>query len=183
MALSVPLSRFTSRVGGGSAFFVRQHSHAMKIYTSFFVIALICGCAHQAPVATDSKPDAGRGGILAPKATVDGHGDVGQFIMQTAIHFGKKPPVTKELPLISDQWHYTTYYDSHDIEIRLSPQKYADLKSFLDQLFGPPYFKRDGKDSCYLYGLTKPVNGGSIFISVMNVDGHDITDIAIHPPL
>ena len=25
MALSVPLSRFTSRVGGGSAFFVRQH--------------------------------------------------------------------------------------------------------------------------------------------------------------
>ena len=27
MALSVPLSRFTSRVGGGSAFFVRQHEH------------------------------------------------------------------------------------------------------------------------------------------------------------
>ena len=25
MALAVPLSRFTSRVGGGSAFFVRQH--------------------------------------------------------------------------------------------------------------------------------------------------------------
>ena len=25
MALSVPLSRFTPRVGGGSAFFVRQH--------------------------------------------------------------------------------------------------------------------------------------------------------------
>ena len=29
MALSVPLSRFTSRVGGGSAFFVSRHSHAM----------------------------------------------------------------------------------------------------------------------------------------------------------
>ena len=27
MALSVPLSRFTSQVGGGSAFFVRCHSH------------------------------------------------------------------------------------------------------------------------------------------------------------
>jgi hypothetical protein len=26
LALSVPLSRFTSRVGGGSAFYVRQHS-------------------------------------------------------------------------------------------------------------------------------------------------------------
>ena len=30
MALSVPLSRFASRVGGGSAFFVRHRSHAMK---------------------------------------------------------------------------------------------------------------------------------------------------------
>ena len=29
MALSVPLSRFTSRVGGGSAFYVRRH-HAMS---------------------------------------------------------------------------------------------------------------------------------------------------------
>jgi predicted RNase H-like HicB family nuclease len=27
LALSVPLSRFTPRVGGGSAFFVRHHSH------------------------------------------------------------------------------------------------------------------------------------------------------------
>jgi len=27
LALSVPLSRFTSRVGGGSVFFVRHHSH------------------------------------------------------------------------------------------------------------------------------------------------------------
>ena len=30
MALSVPLSRFTSRVGGGSAFFVRPHYTFMK---------------------------------------------------------------------------------------------------------------------------------------------------------
>ena len=30
MARSVPLSRFTSRVGGGSAFFVRPHSRFMK---------------------------------------------------------------------------------------------------------------------------------------------------------
>ena len=33
MALSVPLSRITSRVGGGSAFFVRHHLHAMKKLT------------------------------------------------------------------------------------------------------------------------------------------------------
>jgi len=31
LALSVPLSRFTSRVGGGSAFFVRPHYTFMKI--------------------------------------------------------------------------------------------------------------------------------------------------------
>ena len=30
MALAVPLSRFTSRVGGGSAFFVRPLRHAMS---------------------------------------------------------------------------------------------------------------------------------------------------------
>ena len=31
MALAVPLSRFTPRVGGGSAFYVRQQAHAMKL--------------------------------------------------------------------------------------------------------------------------------------------------------
>ena len=31
MALSVPLSRFTSQVGGGSAFYVRPHYTSMKI--------------------------------------------------------------------------------------------------------------------------------------------------------
>jgi hypothetical protein len=34
LALSVPLSRFTSRVGGGSAFYVRCQSHAMKLISS-----------------------------------------------------------------------------------------------------------------------------------------------------
>ena len=34
MALAVPLSRFTSQVGGGSAFFVRRHSRmAFPMYT------------------------------------------------------------------------------------------------------------------------------------------------------
>ena len=40
MALSVPLSRFTSRVGGGSAFFVRHHAHVMKKPTRSFLIAV-----------------------------------------------------------------------------------------------------------------------------------------------
>ena len=38
MALAVPLSRFTPRVGGGSAFFVRRHSHTVK--TRYVIIAL-----------------------------------------------------------------------------------------------------------------------------------------------
>ena len=40
MALSVPLSRFTPRTGGGSAFFVRPLDHAMKT-----LVRLICGFA------------------------------------------------------------------------------------------------------------------------------------------
>ena len=34
MALAVPLSRFTSRVGGGSAFFVRRQTTRMEIKTT-----------------------------------------------------------------------------------------------------------------------------------------------------
>ena len=44
MALAVPLSRFTSRVGGGSAFFVRRH-HIMKTVRPilFVILALLAG--------------------------------------------------------------------------------------------------------------------------------------------
>ena len=47
MALSVPPSRFTSRVGGGSAFYVRRHSRVMKTFV-ILLLALptfIAGCA------------------------------------------------------------------------------------------------------------------------------------------
>ena len=43
MALSVPLSRFTSRVGGGSAFFVRPHYTFMKITIQILSLALVVG--------------------------------------------------------------------------------------------------------------------------------------------
>ena len=36
MALAVPLSRFTSQVGGGSAFFVRHRGHALS-FMSYIV--------------------------------------------------------------------------------------------------------------------------------------------------
>jgi hypothetical protein len=35
LALAVPLSRFTSRVGGGSAFFVRLLCHACRPHKSY----------------------------------------------------------------------------------------------------------------------------------------------------
>ena len=152
----------------------------MKLCIPFLVIALLCGCAHESGVTTHQPTDGSRG-ELSPKRTIAGRGDVGRFIMQIAIKYGKKPPVTRRLPLISDHWSYTEYHDSSDILIRsLSPENYKDLKSFLDLFFGPPYFSREDKYS--QYGLTKPVNGGSIHLSVMNIDAQDTTEILICPP-
>ena len=49
MALAVPLSRFTPRVGGGSAFFVRRH-YAMRAFAYYSLalvsaLAVFTGCA------------------------------------------------------------------------------------------------------------------------------------------
>ena len=43
MALAVPLSRFTSRVGGGSAFFVRQQVSFMAIRIMAFIFGAVFG--------------------------------------------------------------------------------------------------------------------------------------------
>ena len=49
MALAVPLSRFTPRVGGGSAFFVRPHYALQNMKTAIpvilIIIIVILGCA------------------------------------------------------------------------------------------------------------------------------------------
>src|ERR1035437_3740735 len=45
LALAVPLSRFTSRVGGGSAFYVRRH-YAQDQSTRFYVSGAFGGCCH-----------------------------------------------------------------------------------------------------------------------------------------
>jgi preprotein translocase subunit SecD len=56
MTRSVPLSRSTLRVGGGSAFFVRRHPHTTKIHTMKKIIHLISGCLIAvAAVAADSS--------------------------------------------------------------------------------------------------------------------------------
>jgi hypothetical protein len=49
LALSVPLSRFTSQVGGGSAFYVRPHQTFMKfILTLIALTLLLTGCNRDA---------------------------------------------------------------------------------------------------------------------------------------
>jgi len=59
LALSVPLSRFTSRVGGGSAFFVRplHTTQNMKTTTlSLILIFLASACASKAQDVPTAKP-------------------------------------------------------------------------------------------------------------------------------
>ena len=64
MALSVLLSRFTSRIGGGSAFFVRPHYTLMSIakvvlrFVSLAAVFCIAGCATGPKFApVDKIPD------------------------------------------------------------------------------------------------------------------------------
>jgi len=52
LALAVPLSRFTSRVGGGSAFYVRQHYALMFSKLTIFALAvMLSGCSSVRPSA------------------------------------------------------------------------------------------------------------------------------------
>jgi hypothetical protein len=57
LALAVPLSRFKSRVGGGSALVVRRHSRVMKYRISQIFAALLIflfiGCSKHSPVVAD----------------------------------------------------------------------------------------------------------------------------------
>jgi hypothetical protein len=111
----------------------------MKICTPLLVIGLVCGCAHQRFVA--------------------GHGDVGQFILQTAVQFGGAQITTNGLPSVSDQWRYSE--DSGGIIINLTHQEFAGVESFLHQSFGQPAGGNEGKNG--YYRLT--TNGGSIYFT------------------
>ena len=81
LARSVPLSRFTSPVGGGSAFFVRRHSRAMRKLT--FIVLLI--------LTTLAAIAAARFWALLPLGT-----------MLAYIH----PPDWTDADLVRHIWHY-----------------------------------------------------------------------------
>ena len=62
MALSVPLSRFTQRVGGGSAFFVRPHDTSM---TSVFILPfIVLGIGIALLIGGERTKDRGAGPVL-----------------------------------------------------------------------------------------------------------------------
>jgi len=127
----------------------------MKIWTPLFVLAFLCGCAHQRFTA--------------------GHGDVGQFVLQTAVQFGGTPISTNGLPPISDQWHYSE--DAGGFIIHFSQRDFQAVESFLHQSFGQPAGGHPGANG--YYRLTK--FGGSIYFT----DDDDQTTVIIlrsHPP-
>jgi hypothetical protein len=112
---------------------------AMKICTLLFTLflAVLCGCGHW--------------------LFTDGHGDVGQFILQNAEHFGGTPTATNGLPRISDQWRY--FKGSNRVVIDLSPQKFPAVEAFLRQSFGQP---TGYGNKYYYYQLS--TNGGSLYL-------------------
>jgi hypothetical protein len=115
----------------------------MKHLISLFVVGLICGCAHQHYVA--------------------GRGDVGQFILQTAVRYGGSPRTKNGFAAISDQWRY--FEDYGGTVIRLAPDKLPDVESFLHQAFGQPVGGHPGHDG--YYRLT-PHGGGIMFTTEEN---------------
>ena len=76
LALSVPLSRFTSRVGGGSAFFVRRHERTCHISCGLLAAAIICGGCSRTYIST------GDPGIPSPdgdtRLCITAHGAYGR---------------------------------------------------------------------------------------------------------
>ncbi len=113
----------------------------MKICALLFTLFLIvlCGCDHRRFIA--------------------GHGDVGQFVLQTAERFGGIPIATNGLPSISDKWSY--FEDSDGVVIMLSKQIFPDVVAFLHQSFGQPAGYGDS-DRYYYYQLS--TNGGSLYL-------------------
>src|SRR5208282_387155 len=57
LALSVPLSRFKPRVGGGSAFYVRP---LMRTLIPLLLVGLLLGCEHPKPVAFQGSDEDSR---------------------------------------------------------------------------------------------------------------------------
>lgn len=114
----------------------------MRIQASsiFVLMGLLCGCAKD-----DFK---------------EGHGDVGQFIIQQANVRADLSISTNGLPPISDRWRYSA--DEQGVTIQMSPDKYPAIESLLRQTFGEPRFLGDTTDGGKLGGYRLTPKGGGI---------------------
>jgi len=118
----------------------------MKILTLLF---MCCGTLYAADATNTPKVVFG-----PPRHIVTGHGDVGQFILQTTIRFGATPITTNGLPSItaqSAQWDYAD--DPGGIGILLTHEQLPATVSFLHKAFGQPTFEHGGTNG--IYHLTK----------------------------
>jgi hypothetical protein len=84
LALSVPLSRFTSLVGGGSAFYVRHRPRFMKNRTPLIVTALLVslftGCSkHPQPATTTAQPASNSPSVYAGRWPDEFHANQMRF--------------------------------------------------------------------------------------------------------
>src|SRR5271157_3595726 len=90
----------------------------MRMFKPVFVLAavLLCGCSS----------DRFR----------NGHGDVGQFILEKAIVSGATPIFTNAVLSASGHWRY--FEDQQGVVIHMAPADYPAVESFLLQTLGQP---------------------------------------------
>jgi hypothetical protein len=128
----------------------------MKICISLFTlfVTVICGCGCRQV----------------------GHGDVGQFILQSAEKFGGTPLATNGLPPITEQWSY--HEDTDEVEILISKQVFPAVAAFLHQSFGEPT-GRWGRGEVIEYRFS--TNGACLFL--FDSGKKNITEVIIrrHP--
>ena len=105
------------------------------------LIGLLCGCAHD--------------------QFTQGHGDVGQFIVQQSVLRGGAPIRTNALPEVSGAWRYSE--DENGVIVLLPKNSYPAIEAFLRDAFGKPAFgPTDTTDGCKLGEYRFQPRGGGI---------------------
>ena len=104
---------------------------------------------------------------------VTGTGDVGQFILKTAVARGGQPITTNGLPAIAGSWRYSE--DEYGVIVRLSRSDYEATETLLRLAFGTPKFgPTDTTDGGKLGGYRLTPKGGSIQFGY-DADGTHVT--------
>ena len=112
MALAVPLSRFTSRVGGGSAFYVRR----MRFYHLLLAIVLLSGCStNQVHISRFSSDEQIRSELLVHTPLGSSGTNVLRFVAEDLHQYkGKLWPVRWS-------WHALAPHNTIDVELAEYP--------------------------------------------------------------